>query len=190
MLAAPRDPEEALRLLTEGRHLAQQAPSPDPTILGENLYNTGILLYDLRRDDQALLALQGAYDLGAQHKNPELIGIAANALGNLYRRRDELAQATERYHDALRAWNTLDRPLLAAVALQNLAYCHLLASRPDDAIPHLTQAVEALQRAPGPDADLLIPHLNELLRTTRANPEAAREKVLEVLGLKATPPGP
>lgn len=174
------EPDKALTILQDGLALARQGG--DPTVIAENLYNRGVVLYDLRRDADAADAFNQALAVAREHSNDELIGLASNALGNVHRRSDQLTPAAQRYTDALRAWNKLRRPLLAAVALQNLAYTHILQGALPEATQALVQATDLLTPLPGPDAAILLPHLQELLRLVRANPDTAREKVLQVLG--------
>jgi len=158
------------------------ARGTEKVVVIEALYNVAVVLYDKHDDAAAEPAYTRALDAARAEHNREMEGLALNGRGNTRRRANNLAPAIDDYKGALTVWNELRRPIPAAVALQNIGYSHLLRGESSEAINAFQQAINAFGDTQSADREVLVPHLEELMRMAKKSPDEAREKVLKVLG--------
>lgn len=180
ILNAAGQHDRALELLQTAIDLGGKGD--EPVVVIEALYNVGVVLYDKGDDKGADAAYTRSLEAARKGDNREMEGLSLNGRGNSRRRANSLAPAIDDYRGALAAWNELRRPVPAAVALQNIGYCHVLRGESSEAVNAFQQAIETFGDTQSADREILVPHLEDLIRRVKKDPNEAREKVLKVLG--------
>jgi tetratricopeptide (TPR) repeat protein len=177
--------DRAAEILTIGLALSRRGD--EPTVIAEAAYNLGLVEYERGRDEAAAEHLTQAATDGEALRDPEIVGLSNNALGNLRRRQNDLTAAIARYTRAAQAWDELGRREFEAIAQMNIGYCHALRDEGELAASAFDRAAAMLESTTGANRDVLVPHLQELSRKARATPHEARQRVLHILGRDREP---
>lgn len=170
----------ARNTVVKALELAQQGN--EPILVDEALYNLGLIEYTRGDDPSAEKNLSLALQSAQTHQNTEIEGLAYNARGNSRRRTNNLAPAIDDYRNAAKIWGKLNRPRFAAIAWMNIGYCRALRTEPSKAALAFQNAIDLLKHKKGVEKDALTPHLEEMIRLVKADPEGAHKKVLKLLG--------
>ncbi|MEO1270739.1 MAG: tetratricopeptide repeat protein [Myxococcota bacterium] len=180
LLASNTGDYDAARELLE-QALTLAAKGEEPTIEAEAHYNLGDVLYAQGDLTAAESTFTTTIERARTLNNAELLGLALNGRGNARRRQNNIVPAIDDYTAALVQWNILKRDDLAAVTLMNIGYGHVLRGEPDPAAQAFQEAIRRLEGAKPSKRAVLVPHLQELVRLVRRDPNAARERVLDIL---------
>lgn len=155
--------------------------SGEARVLAEAQLNLGRLQYERGQNDAAEMSLSDALKTEAQVDDKTLKAMALNARGNVRRRHGEHAAAIEDYTASVETWTSLSEDAFAAVAMMNIGYSQALLNQDDKAAQSFQRAIELFGDSPSAQRDLMVPHLERLIRLIKTQPDEARKQIGEAL---------
>ena len=176
------DLKTAQILIQKSEALASKGDAP--VLRTEAMFNLAGVFYEAGQFKEAEAQFTETIAASATLKQNALKGLATSGRGNVRRKQNQLTQAIDDYKAALIIWSALDRKQLAAITWMNIGYSLVLKGDDEGAANAFQETINTFQGVNTADSEVLVPHMEEMIRRLKQNPEKARERVLKILGRK------